>query len=161
MNRPLSTYDTVPWYKQFWPWFIFLLPASVVVAGITTVIIANQHADDLVADEYYKTGLAINRELEKRERAQQLAITARFTIDSETVILKTVGPVESHSLLLTLSHPMEADRDFSVTLGRLSAGEYAGVLPQRIGPHWHWRVENPADSQWRLDGVLNTSDFSP
>ncbi len=26
-----------PWYKQFWPWFLIALPASVVVASLITV----------------------------------------------------------------------------------------------------------------------------
>ena len=38
------------------------------------IFIANEGADDLVADEYYKNGLAINRKLEKLERAEQLGI---------------------------------------------------------------------------------------
>ena len=28
------------WYRQFWPWFVFGLPALAVVAGIITVILA-------------------------------------------------------------------------------------------------------------------------
>ena len=47
MNKPLPREDSEPWYRQFWPWFIFSLPAAVVVAGITTVVIANRGADDL------------------------------------------------------------------------------------------------------------------
>ena len=40
--------DTKPWYRQFWPWFIIALPASAVVAGLTTVWIAMQTTDSLV-----------------------------------------------------------------------------------------------------------------
>ena len=43
MSRRLPVEDTVPWYQQFWPWFLILLPASVVVAGLTTLVIANRH----------------------------------------------------------------------------------------------------------------------
>lgn len=32
--------DTQPWYRQFWPWFIMLLPATVVVASIVTLMLA-------------------------------------------------------------------------------------------------------------------------
>ena len=28
MSKPLPGGDTEPWYRQFWPWFIFLLPAT-------------------------------------------------------------------------------------------------------------------------------------
>ena len=66
MTNHLPREDTEPWYRQFWPWFIIMLPASVVVAGLSTWYIAHRHADDLVVDEYYKSGLAINRQLEKK-----------------------------------------------------------------------------------------------
>ena len=36
--------DTTPWYRQFWPWFLIVLPGSVVVAALTTVYIANKGA---------------------------------------------------------------------------------------------------------------------
>ena len=79
--------DTLPWYKQFWPWFIIALPAIVVVTGINMLFIANKGADDLVVDEYYKNGLAINRELEKLERAEQLGIDAALTISGSDIVI--------------------------------------------------------------------------
>ena len=33
-----------PWYRQFWPWFLFGLPGIVVVAGLTTWWIAAHNA---------------------------------------------------------------------------------------------------------------------
>ena len=32
------------WYKQFWPWFLISLPASVVVASMFTISIAVENA---------------------------------------------------------------------------------------------------------------------
>ena len=26
--------ESIPWYRQFWPWFLIALPATVVVAGL-------------------------------------------------------------------------------------------------------------------------------
>jgi len=40
-----------PWYKQFWPWFIIALPASVVVASFFTLWLAISNPDHLVVDE--------------------------------------------------------------------------------------------------------------
>ena len=39
------------WYKQFWPWFIIALPASVVIASFVTLWIAISNPDHLVVDE--------------------------------------------------------------------------------------------------------------
>ena len=45
-----------PWYKQFWPWFIIALPASVVIASFFTLYLAISNPDHLVVtdDEYYE-----------------------------------------------------------------------------------------------------------
>ena len=72
--------DSQPWYRQFWPWFLIALPATVVVAGLTTWWIAAHKADSLVVDDYYKEGLAINRQLRKQN------ITAVVLTSQEYVI---------------------------------------------------------------------------
>lgn len=159
-NRPIQSDPGLPWYRQFWPWFIFSLPACVVVAGIATVIIANQHADDLVVGDYYKTGLTINRELEKRERAVEMGVGASLAFGENNVSIELTGPASPNTLTLQLSHPMEADRDFLITLNRAPQNRYFGLLPATVEPHWHWILYDPQDQQWRLDGVLQRADFA-
>jgi len=159
MSEPFPGGDTEPWYRQFWPWFIFSLPACVVVAGLVTVYIAIEGADDLVVDDYYKDGLAINRQLEKEQRARDLGITAQLSFSGEQVALNVSGPVTAGELTLLLSHPMEADRDFSVALRRIAPGSYQAVLPHPVGLHWHWIVEMPPPDSWRLDGSIQASDI--
>ncbi|MFM1891144.1 MAG: FixH, partial [Pseudomonadota bacterium] len=39
--------DTLPWYRQFWPWLLISLPASVVIASMVTIYIAVQTDDGL------------------------------------------------------------------------------------------------------------------
>ena len=43
--------ENLPWYRQFWPWFIIALPASVVIASFVTLWLAITHPDHLVVDE--------------------------------------------------------------------------------------------------------------
>ena len=57
---------TQPWYREPWPWILMAGPAIVVVAGFATLAIAVKTDDGLVADDYYKQGLAINRVLRAR-----------------------------------------------------------------------------------------------
>src|SRR5690606_1506098 len=68
--------DTTPWYRQFWPWFVIALPATAVIAGLTTLTIAIKNADDVVADNWYREGRATNRSLEAEQRARQYGIRA-------------------------------------------------------------------------------------
>jgi len=160
MSRILPVEDTQPWYRQFWPWFLILLPASVVVASLFTLYIANRGSDDLVVDEYYKSGLAINRQLEKKQRAEQQGITASLDVGVGRVSVSVAGPVSADTLELHLSHPLEADLDFSTTVTKVGAGRYQGPLQRSIAPRWHWTLEFTGDEPWRLDGSLKASDIS-
>jgi len=157
--KPLPGGDTQPWYRQFWPWFLIALPASVVVAALATAYIAHRGADDLVVQDYYKDGLAINRQLEKEDRANQLGISAALQFSDDSVKVKMAGPVTDAKLQLLLSHPMEADSDFPVTLTRVSPGLYSGTLAQGIAPHWHWRLEQSQENGWRLNGSVQAADI--
>ncbi len=161
MNRPLPREDDTPWYRQFWPWFLIGLPAIVVVASISTLIIAVEGADDLVDDQYYKDGLAINRELAQLTEAEKDGIRAQLRIDGSEVVVDTTGPVAVNQLRLRLSHPMEANLDFQLTLLESVPGEYRGRLASDVGPRWHWTLE-PASGelQWRLAGTLEAADFA-
>ncbi len=159
-HNPRPGGDVLPWYRQFWPWFLILLPASVVVAAVATLVIANRGADDLVVDEYYKNGLAINRQLEKKQRAETLGIAADLVVDGRSVVVQTRGPVQSDTLQLRLSHPLEADRDFSVALEDFGSGIYRGTLQQPVALRWHWILQSAGDEPWRLDGTLDASDFA-
>lgn len=161
MSKRLPIEDTQPWYRQFWPWFLIMLPASVVVAGLSTLYIANRHADDLVVDDYYKDGLAINRQLEKKQRAEQQGISAQLVFESGHVTVKLAEPVEASTLGLFMSHPLESDSDFQIQLQRIAPGYYQGRLQQAIAPRWHWTLEfdDPAVA-WRLDGSVEAADIS-
>ena len=78
-------------------------PAAVIVAGAATMWIAFHSTDGLVADDYYKQGLAINKRLAKEDEAQRLGISAsvRFmpdrlhvdlwTAEREALLQKKVG----------------------------------------------------------------------
>jgi hypothetical protein len=160
MANRLPREDTLPWYRQFWPWFLILLPASVVVAAFTTLYIANRHSDDLVADEYYKEGLAINRQLEKKQRAAALGIEATLQIEGDEVLVLLSGRETAHQLSLALSHPLESDRDFTTFVVHSGEGRYRGRLQQPVAPRWHWTLELEAPEGWRLDGSLAATDFS-
>lgn len=144
-----------PWYQQFWPWFIMALPASVVVAGLTTVYIAHEGADHLVADDYYKDGLAINRERHKQRLAQDLGLVANVVLTAAAVEVQLNGDQDPAALRLNLSHPMNANLDMEMTLARESAGRYRAALLEPLAYRWHWQLQpieaDPANI-WQLDG---------
>ena len=147
--------DQVPWFKQFWPWFLIALPATVVVAAFVTLYIANKHSDDLVSKDYYKNGLAINLQLESKQLADERNISTQLEFNQLWVTATVSGDIEDEFLDLVLSHPLEADRDFTVELERIQPGVYAGLLKEAIEIRWHWTLKNRGESVWRLDGTAN------
>lgn len=135
-----------PWYKQFWPWFIIALPATTVVAGITTLIISIYTADELVRDNYYKDGLAINKQLTQDREAQRLQTraTVHFGEDQQDVLLDLQGQFEQppETLYLQLAHPTTSKRDLQITL-RLAADEYYhGRFEQVVNGRWYISLSN-------------------
>ena len=72
----LRSTDSNPWYKERWPWLLMAGPAIVVVAGFITAWLAVVSDDGLVADDYYKQGLAVNQRLQRDHYASQLGLRA-------------------------------------------------------------------------------------
>lgn len=159
MHRLPDT-DSTPWYRQFWPWFLIALPGAVVIASFNMLYLAVSNADDMVVDEYYKEGLAINRQLEKRQLAEQMGLDVHLAINTGEVVVNISGPVNDASLEMRLSHPMEADRDFHTTLYRVGPGLYSGALEAPVAARWHWTLSTGESSGWRLDGVIDRTDFA-
>jgi hypothetical protein len=50
-NHKQLSDENLPWYRQFWPWFIIALPAAVVIASFFTLWLAISNPDHLVLDE--------------------------------------------------------------------------------------------------------------
>jgi hypothetical protein len=66
------TTDTKPWWKYGHVWLIIAGPLAVVVAGFVTLVIAIRIPDPVVAEDYYRRGLDINKTL-ATEKDLQLA----------------------------------------------------------------------------------------
>lgn len=49
-----SADQVLPWYRQFWPWFIIALPTAAVIGSFISLWLAVSHPDYLVVsdDEY-------------------------------------------------------------------------------------------------------------
>jgi len=67
-----ATSDTKAWWQYGHVWLIISGPAVVVVAGFVTLAIAIRVPDPVVADDYYRRGLDINKTL-AAEKDMQLA----------------------------------------------------------------------------------------
>ena len=65
-----------PWWRFGHVWLLVAGPATVVVAGVATMVIAMKVQDPVVAQDYYRRGIEINKQL-ARERALLPAVQGR------------------------------------------------------------------------------------
>ncbi len=151
-----------PWYRQRWPWLLIAPPAIAVVGGIATITLAVRSNDGVVAEDYYKQGMAINQELARKERAAALGVEAtvlsRGVGAGETVVVRLTAaqplPPEA-SLTVRLVHPGRSGADRSAVLARRSAGE-DGRSAEFVGT-WGDAASVAADVPWRI--VLQARDW--
>jgi hypothetical protein len=145
-----------PWYREFWPWFLMALPATAVVAGITTVVIAVQSADGMVVGDYYKAGLAINQTLARDDAAYALGLTATVNQQNGDLLLALDGHMPSYpeQLTLTLAHPTRSGMDQTLILHHAGGGHYRAAMPTMPAGKWHLQLVDHA-STWRIFGIVH------
>lgn len=155
----LATGKTTPWYRQGWPWFLILLPATVVVACFVTLYLAIIHQDPLVQDDYYKEGLAINRELARDEYAREHGVAGELNFDPGTLVvelhLANVLPPPP-VLRLEILHPTDQTRDQVLTLHHGIDNVFVGKAASSLDGRFYLLLEPPPGeaSSWRLRGTL-------
>jgi uncharacterized protein len=146
--------DPEPWYRQFWPWFLIALPASVVIASMVTIWLAVTRPNPMVVDDYSRIARSIEQRRERDLAAAALGVEAqiRLIADADLVLVRlTPATIEPESLQLRLSHPLVEDRDRIVQLTRSPEG-WSGRLEAPAG-RWYLQLY-PGDLAWRLSGEL-------
>jgi hypothetical protein len=134
-------------------------PALVVVASVGTAVIAVKTDDGLVADDYYKRGLAINRSIARDERAKALGLAAavQFNATRDRVrVLFTSGAPPAEAPRLTLVHATRAGLDQAVILHAAAPGIYEGAVRIPAEGTWIVRLQD-ARASWRLSGRWRTT----
>jgi len=142
-----------PWYREPWPWLLMAGPAVVVVAGAATLWLAVASDDGLVADDYYKQGLAINQVLSRAAEARARGYRAQvlFIPGQDRVRVTLAGERLPGVLRLHLAHPTRAGLDHVVTLPAVAPGVYEGPVAPLAPGRWRLVLED-APGNWRLAG---------
>ena len=147
--------DTLPWYKQFWPWFLISLPLSVVIASMVTMNIAFKTSDGLVSDDYYKEGKAIHLNADSTNKARALGIAGNLSHDADTGSLTLVldqALVDAPSqLVLEFFHPTRPNHDQLLQLTAVDQLRYVGRAEPLVPANWKLEL-HPAEKDWRVRG---------
>lgn len=140
-----------PWYRQRWPWLLMAGPAIVVVAGFATAYIAWSTDDGVVAEDYYKRGLLINKSLARGARGAELQVGAIVHVGADGAVRVDVtglpGAAVPAAVTLRLIHATRAGLDRVAVLARDADGAFRGRIEPP--PPGRWLVSVETDG-WRL-----------
>ncbi len=145
-----SELDSGPWYRQPWPWLLIIPPGGAVLGGILTIILAVQSPNALVVDDYYKEGLAINRQKHRLDAARTQQLSAFLRGDGRRLELTVHGDkLKDAELTLEFIHATRADQDRSIRLKASGDGNYSAPAPVLPVGIWYLRL-HPDDDRWEI-----------
>ena len=140
--------NAIPWYRDRWPWLLMSGPAAVLLAGAITTWIAFASADGLVAEDYYRQGLGINKRLEREQAARQRGLSASVEFSGESIRVFLEGD-SPRALFVHLAHATRAGHDVRLRLAPASPGVYEAALPVLPAGRWRIGIED-AQGAWRI-----------
>jgi hypothetical protein len=140
MNNPASSFradrEAPHWYRERWPWLLIAGPAIVVVASLASAWLAVASDDGLVAADYYKQGLLINRKLGSGSPAAVTDPSAIVAVGNDgrvQVRLTYPGPAPTR-VRLTLRHP--GDQAQVLALAPAEDGVWVGTMAAQTPGRW-------------------------
>ena len=147
-----------PWYRVPTVWLLIALPLTAVVAGLATLWIAASTDDGVVADDYYRRGKEINRELRRDRAAAARGLTAQLHLDAargELRIELAAREAPPAQLEVQFLHTTRGDNDRRLLLARDAQGHYRAPLLTLAPGRYHIQL---AADDWRLVGSLHAPD---
>lgn len=148
------------WNREPWMLLVFGGPAIVVVAALYTAFLAYSGADKVIAEDYYRQGLAINQDLRRDANARAYRMRAAISFDAAAgkISMHLEGDAGSKSLppvvnliIGASANSLTTETVRKIKLSQDRMGDYvasfsAGADQRAI---WHVKVETP---DWRLTG---------
>lgn len=151
----MSSSEAPVWYKQFWPWFIISVPVSSMLVAVVQIYAALHSSSDLVKDDYYKEGLAINQVITQREAAKDMGIMAYLRLDNLTgELILTTQNATAPELSALFAHAAVSKKDFNVQFTQVGENEYRAQLEKPLSGIWNVYLESP--NGWQLNGRINS-----
>ena len=137
-----------PWYREPWVWGLMAAPAAALFGGVAMLWLALESADGLVAEDYYRQGLGINKVLAREEAARAQGISADLSLQEDRISVTLKG-AQPEALFAHLVHATRAGQDLRVRLAPGKDGTYSATLPPLPAGRWRIVIEDPRAS-WRI-----------
>ena len=150
-SRHSSSPDSdAPSLGRAWPWLLAAGPALVVVASLATAWIAVDKDDHVVAENYYKIGLTINRRIAMAPAPTPLpGATVSIDVDGAVRVHLSASTPMPSTVQLRAARPGDNVHASLVTLTR-AGKDFVGALPRGEG---RWIVTLRSDT-WQLPTTI-------
>ncbi len=148
------TEQSKPWYSYPLVWMMILIPFTAVIMGVVMIWLAIDTDDGLVADDYYKQGLEINRVIKRDKKAAELELSGVIAFDNSTRMIElqfNKGLLDDYPrrLSLHIQHATRENSDLTVLLDHGIGDGYIGHVKQSISEGvWYFEI---ADADWKLN----------
>jgi len=145
--------------RNYWPVILFSIPFSAVLFGIFMISTTLYFPDDLVVDNYYKDGMAINELLAQDEFAKALSIEVSLNSLTENRLELSIAGARDSAIAMSLFHVTDQSLDISFTLVPEEGYLYSVDSPDLnvLGQKGVWYIElKGADSAWRVKQRIET-----
>lgn len=126
------------------------LPLLAIIASTVTLVLAVEHGDRPLPEQYHSEGLQVDRDFARFQRAADLSVSARVegvgSSGACTVELRSRG-TPPESLRLSVTHAAQPALDRSVVFRRAAneraqqPGSATYVAQCTAAPAGHWRLE--------------------
>ena len=135
---------------------IVAIPVSAIIGGAVLLSLSIVSFDGLVADDYYRQGLGINRQIERTQRAEELGIQAKVNLNNDAGLLEinlvsSISYTPPEEIIVFLRHATRAGFDQEIRARAVSHETYHAYLPKMLLGKWH--VELTAED-WRISETL-------
>jgi hypothetical protein len=127
------------------------------------IYVAVNGGSDMVVDNYYKKGKAINLVLDQDVQALEMDLQATLDFDFAGGELRVsfnhlAQPMSQ--LELELMHPLEAKKDVTILLSQIAPNEYRAQMKGLLKSRYHLSLHEKAKPFWRLTGDIDFDQAS-
>jgi len=156
MRVPAAAVAPRRWHREPLVWMLIAIPLSSVVVGGVLLWLSISSYDGLVADDYYKRGLEIDRVLARDDAARRLGLEGGLSLGPRGTRLRLDAGVPGFrappQLELEFSYATRAGLDRRLRLTRVAPGDYAGPAIELRSGRWYVQA---ATGEWRVTGTLD------
>lgn len=144
---------TKPWYKHPHLWLVICLPILSIVVSLTFARTAFINKSDVVRDDWYMDGKALQQDLSRDTAAATANLHAKVSMNPQgqidVVLSHAPNTAIPPQLDLYFFHPIKSEKDHKISLKRLEDGHFQGQMDADLLKPSHYYVELDGHL-WRL-----------